>query len=260
MIRSLAALCICLGAAWAQSGIGTPRAGCLVGPDGSLRPVDGIAGAFLAGDPAAHGVVSAVCSADRALLKTEDAVEIRDGSLRLLARWSAPAGPALFAFGGDSHTAFVYYPGAREMLWLMGRIPPRPVPGVQSLEGDVLAIAAPTLRRLLVVVRDQSGLWLVSMSPSDGLIQSRVPLDGVTAPLALRRDGTLVYADGAELVVRPANGAERRMTLPAPALAIGLMGDEWLAVQLPGRRSPAAVRIEPGREGVFRVPHREAAE
>lgn len=134
MIRHLAALCICLGAAQAQSGIGMPRAGCLLGPDGALRPVEGIAGAFLAGEPAARGVVSAACSAERALLKTEDAVEIRDGSLRLLARWPAPAGPALFAFGGDTRTAFVYFPSTHEILWLMGRVPPRAVPA-QSLEG-----------------------------------------------------------------------------------------------------------------------------
>lgn len=259
MIRVLAALCICLCGARAQSGIGAPRAGCLLGPDGFLRPVYGIAGAFLAGDSVTSGAVSAACSEERALVKTEGALELRDGSLRLLARWEAPAGPALFAFADNTRTAFVYYASTRDMIRIMGPRLPRTVLGSQSLGADVLAIATPDLLHLLAVVREETGLWLVRMSLRDGTIESRAPLDGVAAPLALERNGTLVYGDGQELVVRRTDGVERRIALPAPALAIERMGDSWLALRLPGTGAPAAVRIEPGREGVFRVPLPEVA-
>jgi hypothetical protein len=258
MIRYLAALCICLCGAQAQSGIGAPRAGCLLGTDGSLRPVFGIAGAFLAGDSVTSGAVSAACSEDRALVKTEGALELRDGTLRLLASWKVPAGPVLFAFAGNTHVMFVYFAGTHDVIQVMGRGLPRAVPGLQSLGDDVLAIASPDLLHLFAVVREETGLWLVRMSLPDATIYSRTPLDGVAAPLALERDGTLVYSDGSELVVRQTNGVERRIALPAPALAIEQMGDSWLTVRLEGGGAPAAVRTERGREGVFRVPLPEA--
>jgi hypothetical protein len=260
MIRYLAALCVCLCGARAQSGIGTPRAGCLLGADGSLRPVYGIAGAFLAGEPVTNSAVSAACSEDRALVKTEGTLELRDGTLRLLASWKVPAGPVLFAFAGNTNVVFVYFAGSHDMMRVMGPGLPRAVPGSQWLGDNVLAITSPDLLHLLAVVREETGLWLVRMSLPDGTIYSRTPLDGVAAPVALERDGTVVYGDGSELVVRQTDGAERRIALPAPALAIEQMGDVWLTVRLRGGGAPAAVRTKPGREGVYRVPLPEATQ
>jgi hypothetical protein len=284
MTRRLAVFGLCLSAAFAQPAVEAPRAGCLVGEDGSLRPVRGIAGAFLADVPAVSNVVSAACSDSLALVKTADALEVRDGSLQLLARWDAPPGTALFALPASGQTGFVYYAATGELLQVDAQSLPRAVLDSQSLGGRVLAIASPDLLHLIAVVEDTPGPRLVRISVTDGLIESQTPLENVAAPLALLSDGTVVFATGAGLVIRPPGSAvqrmavpavrqptgakqravlpsnlrpvvtERRMALPARALAIEPMGGSWLALRLAEPGAPLALRVEGGRERTCRVP------
>ena len=281
MTRRLAAFALYLTAAVAQPAVEAPGAGCLLGIDGALRPVHGIAGALLAGAPAAWSVVSAACSDSLALVKTNDSLEVRDGGLQLLARWDAPAGPALFALPRGGQAGFVYYPATGKLLQVDGQSPPRTVLDSQSLGGSVLAIASPDLLHLIAVVADTPGPRLVRVSAADGTIESQTPLEDMAAPLTLLSDGTVVFSDGAGLVVRPPGAAvermsrpvgrslvmpgrrpmvtERRMALPAPPVSIGQMGGAWLAVRLADGGAPLALRLDGGHARTCRIPAMEAA-
>ena len=117
MIRYRMFLALSLAtAAAAQSGIGVPRTGCALDRGGSLRPLYGTLGSFVPGAAAATRVVSAACSERLTLVKTADALELRDGSLRLLVRRPAPEGPARFAFAPNGASAFVYYPKTHALI------------------------------------------------------------------------------------------------------------------------------------------------
>ena len=280
MTRRLAAFALYLTAALAQPAFEAPRAGCLRGVEGALRPVHGIAGALLAGAPAAWSVISAACSDSLALVKTNDSLEVRDSGLALLARWDAPAGAALFALPRTGQAGFVYYPATGKLLQVSAQSPPRTVLDSQSLGGVVLAIASPDALHLIAVVADTPGPRLVRISAADGTIESQTPLEDVAAPLALLNDGTVLFADGAGLAIRPPGAAvarmalpkirpmsprqaivtERRMPLPAAAVSIDQMGGAWLAVRLADGGAPLALRLEGARQRTCRIPTMEAAQ
>ena len=280
MTRRLAVFALYLTAALAQPAVEAPRAGCLRGVDGALRPVHGIAGALLAGAPAAWSVISAACSDSLALIKTNDSLEIRDSGLQLLARWDAPAGAALFALPRGGQAGFVYYPATGKVVQVGVQSPPRTVVDSQPLGGKVLAIASPDVLHLIAVVADTPGPRLVRVSAADGTIESQTPLEDVAAPLALLNDGTVLFADGAGLVIRPPGAAierlalpkirpmpprraivaERRMSLPAAAASIDQMGDAWMAVRLADGGAPLALRLEGARQRTCRIPTMETAQ
>ena len=280
MPRRLAAFALYLTAALAQPAVEAPHAGCLLGADGALRPVHGIAGALLAGAPAAWSVISAACSDSLALVKTNDSLEVRDSGLQLLARWDAPAGSALFALPRGSQAGFVYYPSTGKLFQVDVQSPPRTVLDSQSLGGNVLAIASPDLLHLIAVVADTPGPRLVRVSTADGTIESQTPLEDMAAPLALLNDGTVLFADGAGLVIRPPGAAvarmalpkirpmpprqfivtERRMPLPAAPVSISQMSGVWLAVRLADGGAPLALRLEGARQRTCRIPATETAQ
>jgi hypothetical protein len=285
MTRHLAAFALCLAAAFAQPAVQTPRAGCLLGADGSLRPVHGIVGALLAGAPAVSDVVSAACSDSLALVKTAASLEVRDGGLKLLARWDAPSGAALFALPRAGQAGFAYFPSTGALVQVGTQSPPRAVLDSQSLGGNLLAIASPDLLHLIALVADTPGLRLIHISVAGGVIESQTPLEDLAAPLALLSDGTVIFADGTGLLIRPPGAtltrlappdvdrpfgarqpviqrpvvADRHVALPAPAVAIGQMGGQWLAVRLEGG-APVALRLDGARERTCRIPVMEAAQ
>jgi hypothetical protein len=280
MTRLLAAFALYLTAALAQPAVNAPPAGCVRGVDGALRPVHGITGALLAGAPATWSVIAAACSDSLALVKTDGSLEVRDGGLALLARWDAPAGAALFALPRGAQTGFVYYPATGQLLQVGAQQAPRAVLDTQSLGGAVLAMASPDALHLMALVADTPGPRLVRISTADGTIESQTPLEDVAAPLALLSDGTIVFADGAGLIIRPPGAAvsgmalpkirplpprrgvvtERRMALPATAISIDQMGGVWLAVRLADGSAPLALRLEGASQRTCRIPTMETAQ
>ena len=280
MTRRFAVYALYLTAALAQPAVDAPRAGCVRGTDGGLRPVQGIAGALLAGAPATWSVVAAACSDSLALVKTNGSLEVRDSGLALLARWDAPAGAALFALPRGAQTGFVYYPATGQLLQVGVQSPPRAVLDSQALGGKLLAIASPDALHVMAVVADTPGPRLVRISTADGTIESQTPLEDVADPLALLSEGTIVFADGAGLVIRPPGAAvarmaqpkirpmpprqavvtERRMALPATAVSIDQMGGVWLAVRLADGSAPLALRLEGASQRTCRIPTMETAQ
>ncbi len=286
MIRHFATLGLCAAAALAQSALETPRAGCLRGVDSALRPVHGIGGALLAGAPLAPDVIAAACSDTIALVKTLDSLEVRDADLNLLARWPAPSGSALLALTSDKKTGFAYYLSNGTLVQVDAQSPPRAVLDSQSLGGSLLAIASLDPFHVMAVVADTPGPRLVRIAVAHGTINSQTPLENMGTPLTLLSDGTIVFAEGASLVVRPPGAAvgqmaaaerdmpaglkqrpvlrpvayERRIALPSRALAIDQMSSGWLAVRVAGAGAPVAVRIESGRLRTYRIPAVEVAQ
>ncbi len=280
MTRRFAAFALYLTAALAQPAVDAPRAGCVRGLDGGLRPVHGVTGALLAGAPATWSAMAAACSDSLALVKTDGALEVRDGGLALLARWDAPAGAALFALPRGAQTGFVYYPATGKIVQVGVQSPPRAVLDSEALGGAVLAMASPDALHLMAVVADTAGPRLVRISTADGTIESQTPLEDVAAPLALLSDGTIVFADAAGLVIRPPGAAvahmaqpkirplppreafvtERRMALPAAAVSIDQMGGAWLAVRLADGGAPLALRLEGASQRTCRIPTMETAQ
>ncbi|HEX8984847.1 MAG TPA: hypothetical protein VF767_05435 [Bryobacteraceae bacterium] len=261
MIRKFALFCLCCcspAAAWAQSGIVAPRAGCVRDRAGTLRTVFGMAGTFLPGQAVRTEVVSAACSEQLAVAKTAGALEVRDASMRLLGRWAAPAGPARFAFSRCGGAVYVYFPETGGLTYYETNRGLRRIPLPNAFGGEALAIAAPDAQHLSAVVRGRRGLRLVRVLIPRTLVEQDLPLEDIAGPMLLGRDGTLVYTEAEEVVIRKPNQAERRLALPAQAAAIEQMGEDLAAIALVNRAAPAALRWQEGREQVLRVP--EAAE
>lgn len=229
-------------AAAAQPPLAAPRIGCLRDEANRLRAVIGIAGNFLVGEPEQSGVLAAACSESAALVKTEDSLEWRDAAGGV-ARWPAPGGPALLAFSPRG-SALAYFPQTSEWLRIARPGSPRPVPGPPSHTGEVLAIAGPERPRA-IVLRD-GRLWLVWLT-------EEIELPGLTPPVLLCPDGSLLSADAGGLVIRKPDGVERRVALPAPAAALEAMGTRWVRVKLAGG-GHLALALLADREELYRLP------
>jgi hypothetical protein len=252
MTRIPAVFCLCAAVA-AQAQIGVPRAGCVLDRTGSLRPLYGLPAILMPGTGVESGAISAACSDRLALVKTGSALEVRDTELRLVARWPAPPGAARLAVSADGSVA-AYFEQTRELVAIEGAgSPPRPLG--HALHGEVLAIASTGGQELDAVVLAGGSAQLVRISLANGQIERYTELPHVTGgPVMLLTDGTLVYGDGAKLAIRKPRGEEQRFALAAPAVSIYAMGDQLAGVALAGGMGTLALRLEPGRERLFRVP------
>jgi hypothetical protein len=97
-------LLLCTAIAMAQ--IGPPRAGFIRDRAGALRPVHGVAGAFVLGEAVETGVLSAGFSGKLGFVKTaSELIVFRDGFV--VDRIEAPTGPAEFTFGARPAIYFV---------------------------------------------------------------------------------------------------------------------------------------------------------
>ncbi len=149
---------------------------------------------------------------------------------------------------------YVYLPATRELKYFEAGRGLRTVAIGHALNGEALAIAVPDARRLSAVVRSTNGLRLVRILIARALVEQDLPLDDISTPVLLANDGTLVFADGSEVVIRRTNRADLRLALPSPAAAIEPMGDGLAAIALANGATPAVLRFREGREQVLRVP------
>ena len=115
------------------------------------------------------------------------------------------------------------------------------------------------MQYLDAVVSDRRRRHARPISLANGAIERYTTLPEIAGgPVMLLPDGTLVYADGANIAILRPGGATQRFALPAPAAYIYAMGDQLAGIASAGGTGPVALRLEPGRERVFRVP--EAAQ
>jgi len=221
-------LIFCAVSAWAQSGIEVPAVGAIVDSSGALRQVQGVAGSFLLGPASMPGVLSAACTEQLCLAKTDSKIISATGET------DAPPGPAIFGLSGDE--AIVFFPEPRtfarwhaDTLELLDWV----------VEGEVLSIR----RKETAVRRDGQ----VSIVHPDGTVVDSIA--DATGPLLLLPKG-VVFATKDEIVLRQGN-SEVRFEL-AGSVSITAMGPRYAAI----RTSAAvyALRIDPGRESLFLLP------
>lgn len=261
MRRILGIVCLISACAQAQTGIAVPRAGCYRDRGGAFRPLGGTAGSFLPGDAAATGVVSAACSESVSVVKTERTLELLDAGLRITGSWQAPAGQVLIGLPRRGTGALVYLNETNQLVRLQPGGPPRALPDAwrQSglFEDTPLAIGSPDATHMDAVVQTSSGGFLARVSLLTGAVSTWVALPDLNGPAVLMRDRSVIYAAGSNLVIFEHGTEPRSLALPAKPISIELAGDAWVAVQLDDGSPLLAVRVERGREAVFRIPEAE---
>jgi hypothetical protein len=222
----------------------------------SLRPVYGIAGNFLLGDPAVVGVVSAGYSGSSGWVKTSSTVAVIDKTGSIVANTAAPDGPALFAFACTGEPALTYLIATKTLLvWNVGAFNTLPFDATALGANAVLSIAAPDSDHAAMIVQRDDGLWDVRVQLVTGEIDAQTALLGVAAPVLMLSTGELVSNDSDGIVLRKTDGSERHISAQLPAsFALQQMGDGWLQVQDLASGRQFAIRIAQNREQSYQLP------
>jgi hypothetical protein len=147
--------------------IGGPLIGHVRDLHGDLRPVFGVSGAFVLGDPVEHGVLAASFSELAGLVKKEKQLLVyREG--KAVRSIDAPEGRAWFGFDANGGPNWVRFANGSCLVWRAGAPEPgdcpvaespavgdmpEPVESIESMGADWLA------------VRTASGIWAVRIRP-----------------------------------------------------------------------------------------------
>ena len=235
------------GSLFAQ--LAPPRIGYVSDSTGAFRPVLGVSGNFLLGEPLADSVVSAGFSGTFSFFKTDTTLSIVDGAVKT--DFPSSAGPAIFSFSG--HAGFVYsFSGRTLQRWDGANLADVPL---DFFPGDVLALAQPDLNRVWLAVRQSDAqVYLLLFDGVTGTLQSSAPLTGASGNLALLNDQEFLYGNASGLVLHRDSGIE--ITLSASLVGdvhFERIGALWWSVRDDAGQH-FAVRTEPGREGVFQLP------
>ena len=227
------------GLAWAQTGgIHPPQMGVMVDGFGRARPVFGVSGSVTVGDPVASAMVASACSDSLCVLKTFDAVVA--GGVQTL----SPPGTALIAI--DGQTALLYFPGLEKLVrWQAGQIQPLTL----SVTGNIVALRSTAGVAQFAVQRD-GATWIV-----DAAGQAVDSLPSASGPVLLPATGA-IYTDGENVVLRRSDGSELRFPVPGAQSFSAMWFSSTAAnyVQIRAGRSSYALRIDRGRERMFRLP------
>jgi hypothetical protein len=222
----------------------------------SLRPVYGIAGNFLVGDPVAIGVTSAAHSGSYGWVKTSSTVAVIDKAGAIVATSTVADGPALFAFTRTGEPALAYLAPSNQLLtWKAGAFTAVPFDATTLGANVVLSIAAPDSDHAAVIVQRDDGVWDVRVQLATGEIDAQTALLGVAAPVLMFESGDLVYTDANGIALRKPDGSERHISVRLPAsFAFQQMGEGWLQVQDLAGGQQFAIRIAQNREQAYRLP------
>jgi hypothetical protein len=206
--------------AWSQSGIEIPSVGVIVDPSGSLRSVQGVAGNFVVGPAVATGVLSASCSEQLCLAKTDSKILSATGQA------DAPPGPAVF--GLDRDTAVVFFPQSQMFArWRENTLEPLD----WIVDDDVLSIRVGDNGIEIALRRD----WETS------------------GPVLLLKEGVL-FATADQLVLRHRDASETRFELigAESITAIASIGPHYAAIRT--TTMTFALRLDKGHEQLFVLP------
>ena len=170
----------------AQPALTTPQIGFLQDGVNSFRPVYGVAGNFLLGNPAASGVVSAAFSGSFGIVSTGLALIVSDQQGQVIATMDAPAGPAAFAFSREGDPALAYFPSANLLLqWNGGTFQMVSYNSTAFPASEVQSIALPDREHAAFIVQRDEVLWDVRVFLATGEVDSQAALPGVSAPVLM---------------------------------------------------------------------------
>ncbi len=196
----------------AQSGLNVPQTGWMLDGKGALRPVMGFGGNFWLGGSAAPGATAAAFGAQGGFVQQGKTVTVLDASGKPGLRVQSSMAAAVFGFTRWGVPALVYDPDGGELLRVTGSVAEK-VPGSFAC---VLAVAEIDGNDALAVADEKDGLWLSRVALRSGAVVSRQALPGVSAPVLIEGDGTLVFERGGKMVMRAAGGAEREVAIYFP--------------------------------------------
>ena len=195
---SLAAAIAC-----AQPALTTPQIGFLQDGANSFRPVYGVAGNFLLGNPAASDVVSAAFSGSFGIVSTGSALTVSDQHGQVIATMDAPAGPAAFAFSREGTPALAYFPSANLLLqWNGGAFQMVSYDSKAFPASAVQSIALPDPEHAAFIVQRDEVLWDVRVFLATGEVDSQAALPGVSVPVLMLTSRELVFSDANGIVIR----------------------------------------------------------
>jgi hypothetical protein len=222
----------------------------------SLRPVYGIAGNFLVGDPVAIRIISAAHSGSYGWVKTSSTVAVIDKAGAIVATSIVADGPALFAFTRTGEPALAYLAASNQLLtWKAGAFTAVFFDAAILAANRVLAITAPDSGHAAMIVQRDDGLWDVRMQLATSEIDAQTALLGVAAPVLMFASGDLVYSDADGIVLRKTDSSERHISVRLPAsFAFQQMGEGWLQLQDLAGGQQFTIRIAQNREQSYQLP------
>ncbi len=225
----------------------TPRLGWLRDASGTLRPLQGFAANFAAGQARESGVLSVASSGTWALAKTDRELIVFDPAGAEAGRLPAPDGNALFAFALNGEPAAALCPETGILLlWSGGHF--ETAGWKIARDEEVLAVSG----AISFLVRRGDTVWQVDRAVPDGRVTREQALPGVGAPALLRPDGSILYADGRALVLRSPEAREQRIELPGTIAALNQLAGDWVCARLPDRQ--VAVSFSGATSQVFELP------
>lgn len=232
--------------------IGTPQLGFVVDGARSLRPLMGLSGSWVLGDPVVGGVVNAASSGSFSLVKTDTSILVLDGRGNPVSSTDAEPGPAAFSFDGTGRPGLAWVRSAGLLAWRTDHWEGGVVTG-GLVGGQVLSLVQLGQDRVRFFTQRDDSFWVVELALANGSLLSQTALPGVAAPALLQADGRLVYTDGTGIVVRDVDGTERRVDLGFIPVEFHPLADGWLLVW-DQDSTRFAVRTQAGMERVSQLP------
>jgi hypothetical protein len=226
-----------------------PRIGFVSDRDGALRPVMGVSGTFLLGDPVVQSVLSAGYSGTFGFVKTESSLTILSDAINV--NLPCPPGSALFSFLGS--TGFVDYLSTGTIAYWDGT-------SLTSLAldffpGEVIGLAQQDASHLTLAVRQRDKrVYSLVFDAATGSLQSSTQLSGVFDNVALITGQDFLYAGRQGLILHRANGTEIALESSFTGdVSFERMGADWWSVKKAGGQA-FVVHTQAGRESFYQLP------
>jgi len=220
----LAAAFSCIGQ------LDVPRIGYLAEPGGALRPLAGIGGNFLLGEPVAHEVRAAVFAGRFGLVHASDRLVLVGPSLEPLASLSGLSEQALLAVSSALPLGVAWLPERGELCRLGPYRDASPNCFPLSVDGAVRAAGVTSEESAALAVERNRALWLMLVDLEKRRTVREMHLAGIAPPVALLGEDILFCLDG-ELVVRRADGSEIRSPSPVAAPEFEPVGRGWVSLR-----------------------------
>ncbi len=232
-------------------GIRTPELGLVRDGSGVLRPLAGIGGNFLLGDPVMTGVRALAAGENQAIAVVgERLVVIRNGAVG--PEMDAPTGIALLGLDERGEGAVAVFPDAATVA-LAGSAGWHKIP-FEPPEGKIVAVASAARGAVLVLaVIGPDGLRLVRRLAARRLTLGEEWVAPGAAAACLLPERRLLYTDRGRLVLREPGGSEQWAPFSGEVEAMEPLGDEWVHIRTPGRPG-FVVRVDGGHLDVYRLP------
>jgi hypothetical protein len=252
-----AAACLCC---WA---IDIPRIGFARDLEGRVRPIDGVSGNFVVGEPvASDATVAFAWNGTIGIRKLETSLEWWDSTGTNLMTLDAPAGAAVIGFDrSNSQTAWIYSKAAQTLVELtQGQWETVEVPAALSRDEEVLALAG-NRATVDIAVKRGDGIFVATFNQANGSRVGEISLGMPgTSRVLLLQDGSIVGVTGSTIWLRRADGSQwstdSKGSSGPDLLDLSIMGREWIQLTFPTRQ--LALRIHSAADPVlYTIPGRK---